>query len=510
MNTELVLLASSTLLAEDLACIAAGALVASGQIGFSEATIACIGGIVAGDLCLYGCGRLIGRRALRWKLVRRWVTAGQLDRASEWLSRRGAWVIFASRFTPGMRLPVYLAAGALRTNALRFTGWFVVASSVWTPILVGASAAFGAQAASIGLASAANIPAAAVLMGGSIVGLRYAATKFVTWERRRRLVGRFRRLVRWEFWPIATVYLPVVPWIAALAIRYRSLTVFTAANPGIETGGLVGESKSRILNNLLRSGAVAPFVTVDRNSPPAVDRFPVALKPDVGERGAGVVIARSRQELETALSSTSGKSILQEYVPGVEFGVFYRRYPNEARGRITSVTRKLFPAVVGDGKRTVRELILSDDRAVCIASAYLERNASRLDSTPADGVVVPLVDIGSHCRGAVFTDAADLVTEALEQRIDEVSKAHPGFFFGRYDIRAASVDAFQAGDFRVIELNGVAAEPTHIYDPAVSLFAAYRALFRHWRDAFRIGAMNRACGARPTTLRELVRLLLER
>ena len=141
MNTELVLLASSTLLAEDLACIAAGALVASGRVGFTEATIACIGGIVVGDLGLYGLGRVVGRRALRWKFVRSWVSAEQLDRASEWLSRRGGSVIFASRFTPGMRLPVYLAAGALRTNALQLAGWFVLASSAWTPILVGVSAA---------------------------------------------------------------------------------------------------------------------------------------------------------------------------------------------------------------------------------------------------------------------------------------------------------------------------------------------------------------------------------
>ena len=64
---------------------------------------------------------------------------------------------------------------------------------------------------------------------------------------------------------------------------------------------------------------------------------------------------------------------------------------------------------------------------------------------------------------------------------------------------------FRRGEFTVIELNGVAAEPTHIYDPAVSLWSAYKSLYRHWSEAFRIGDTNRQLGHEPTPLRELVR-----
>ena len=45
-------------------------------------------------------------------------------------------------------------------------------------------------------------------------------------------------------------YLPVAVYVACLALRYRSLTLFTAGNPGIEAGGFVGESKFDILKNL--------------------------------------------------------------------------------------------------------------------------------------------------------------------------------------------------------------------------------------------------------------------
>ena len=50
----------------------------------------------------------------------------------------------------------------------------------------------------------------------------------------------------------------------------------------------------------------------------------------------------------------------------------------------------------------------------------------------------------------------------------------------------------------MIELNGVSSEATNLYDPRGTLRAAYGTLFRQWEIAFRIGASNRARGARAT------------
>jgi hypothetical protein len=133
-----------------------------------------------------------------------------------------------------------------------------------------------------------------------------------------------------------------------------------------------------------------------------------------------------------------------------------------------------------------------------------------LDAIIPKGVVVPLVEIGSHCRGAVFEDGSSLITPALSQRIDRLSFSHPGFYLGRYDIRAESEEALSRGDFKVIELNGVAAEPTHVYDPAIGLLETYRTMARHWRMAFEIGALNRAQGFDPMPLAEVLRLVFSR
>jgi hypothetical protein len=120
------------------------------------------------------------------------------------------------------------------------------------------------------------------------------------------------------------------------------------------------------------------------------------------------------------------------------------------------------------------------------------------------------VELGTHCRGAVFLDGNWVKTEALEIAIDRISKMYDGFYFGRYDIRTPSVEDFKRGcNFKVVELNGVTSEATHIYDPKNSLLEAYQVLFEQWRLAFEIGAQNRQRSARPTSLRTLAGLVLE-
>src|SRR4051794_15484709 len=114
--TAFFLIALSTLVSEDLACIAAGALAASGKMSFTAATAACFTGIFVGDMLLYGAGRVFGRRILEVPWVQRYLPPELIEIASKWLEKRGATVVFTSRFMPGMRLPVYVAAGLFRTD----------------------------------------------------------------------------------------------------------------------------------------------------------------------------------------------------------------------------------------------------------------------------------------------------------------------------------------------------------------------------------------------------------
>ena len=116
-----------------------------------------------------------------------------------------------------------------------------------------------------------------------------------------------------------------------------------------------------------------------------------------------------------------------------------------------------------------------------------------------------LVEIGTHCRGAIFLDGGETITPALEERVDQIAKTFDGFFFGRFDIRVPSREDLMAGrNIKIVELNGVTSEATHIYDPKLSVFDAYRTLFRQWRIAFEIGNLNRALGINPASVGELL------
>src|SRR3954469_367430 len=96
---QLILIALATFASEDLTCIATGALIAGGKIGWIPGIFACVAGIYLGDILLYTAGRAAGR-----PILRRFVADAQLERAGKWLTDRGAAVVLLSRFTPGLRL----------------------------------------------------------------------------------------------------------------------------------------------------------------------------------------------------------------------------------------------------------------------------------------------------------------------------------------------------------------------------------------------------------------------
>jgi hypothetical protein len=303
------------------------------------------------------------------------------------------------------------------------------------------------------------------------------------------------------------------------------------ANPSFPGGGFFGESKAEILTLARRCIPqwVAPFIVIERPQFPAADagalerltrsalsqladadlQLPVVAKPDLGCRGAGVKLVRNETELRNYLVAfpAGAKLLLQQLVDFEgEAGIFYCRQPGEARGRIISITLKYFPHVTGDGQRTLRELILADARAGQLPHLYLHRHANRLDTIPAAGESIRLAFAGSHSRGAIFRNGTHLVTPAMQERFDALSKSMPEFYFGRYDIRFARFSDVQAGTgFTIVEANGAGSESTHIWDRSTGLIKAWRDLMKQYRLLFQIGRANVDRGFRPLTLGEFRR-----
>jgi pimeloyl-ACP methyl ester carboxylesterase/membrane protein DedA with SNARE-associated domain len=513
-----LLAALGTLVSEDLTCIGVGALVGEGRVPFWAGTAACFVGIYVGDVLLFLAGRVLGRRALGLAPLAWFLSEKRVASASAWLEARGPAVIFLSRFLPGMRLPTYFASGVLRTSFWRFSLWFALASALWTPILVGISSRMGSEL-SLRVRSLSENVALSLLATIVLAFLLLRLARALLTRRGRGLLcSSLLRLVRWEYWPPWAVYPPVVLGCFLFGLRRRSLFAFSAANPAIPHGGLVGESKRDILRGLARCAERLPrTVFLDLPADPEARmaharelraraglELPLVLKPDVGERGEGVRILRSEADFEHALRRASGAQLLQAFVPGEEYGLFWARRPGEARGRLVSIAEKRLPFVVGDGRTDLEGLIYADRRALGMARLFLEQHAARLSEVPRAGERVALGELGTHCRGATFLDGERLRTRELEQAVEAVASAFEGFDLGRFDVRAPSEADLCAGRFTILELNGVTAEPAHIYDPRHSLLVCWRALLAQWSLAYAIGAANRSRGARVSRLGELL------
>ncbi|MDX1672223.1 MAG: alpha/beta fold hydrolase, partial [Balneolaceae bacterium] len=243
----MIIIAFSTLISEDLTCITAGMLAARGLIGIWPAIIACFAGILIGDIGLYLAGRFLGRPAVSKVPFRWFISEEDLERSSKWFNAKGPAIILMSRFVPGTRLPTYFSAGVIGAGFWMFTFYFTLAAALWTPILVGLSMLVGSEL----LRYFEIYREYAFLVVIIAIFVLYLSFKFVfplvTWKGRRMVLSRWRRLTRWEFWPPYVIYIPVCLYIIVLWWRHSRLTVFTAANPGIEDGGFIGESKSEIL-----------------------------------------------------------------------------------------------------------------------------------------------------------------------------------------------------------------------------------------------------------------------
>jgi membrane protein DedA with SNARE-associated domain len=514
-----LLIFGSAFVLEDIAVLGAALLVVNSMVSLPWAVGSSFAGIWLGDLGLYLLALHFGRPIFEKPWFNRFVGKKiDLSKSEAWFHDHGTIAIVMSRLVPGTRLPTYLTAGLLKIPAGRFIAVTAAACVVWVAALFWLSFHIGMMVIeefAMFRTEAGKLGAIVVLAGGSGWLLRKVLRKIPI----RSLRTRVRRMFLWEFWPPAIFYVPVAFKVLLLAIRYRSLTLPTMANPGMQTGGLIGETKFETLADIMRAHPdfVAethrvPFVSVEQQGSEICGvrsefglPYPLVLKPDVAQRGHGFRVIRSDKEAYDYAAVFQRDVLVQKYIEGPEeCGIFYYRYPHKSHGRIFAITEKSFPTVTGDGRHTLEELILRDLRASLVAGTYLKRFAAQRNRVLKAGECMKLVEAGNHCQGAIFLNGARFYSPELEQRIDEISRSIPGFFIGRYDVRYESEQVLREGRaFRIVELNGISSEATSIYDPANPLWSAYRTLFRQWEIIFAIAAENRSLGLTPTTFREI-------
>jgi membrane protein DedA with SNARE-associated domain len=521
---------------EDLAIVFGAYFIVHDLMPAGFVALGLYGGIVASDFALYGIGA--GARRLPW--LSRYAIDERVHRFSDALKRNVFGLVALCRVVPGIVFVAFIACGWMRVPFRRFTLASLLISALYLPLALYLAIVFGDTLDDyvglwtwpllIGAMAAAGFARKQILAfagGDRLVDGDIATRPTALPGKSRRKVARAERIPPFLF------YAPLVLTWLGLGLRYRCLTLPSAANPMIATGGMWGESKSRYFLDVDAGQRrwIADFVVLRRAgslrceakhalrmlADAGVD-FPVVAKPDIGWQGYGVRRIDDASALAHYLwrFPIGARLILQRLVPyDGEAAVLYGRPPGEPHGRILSLTFRQFPHVIGDGCSTVRELICADARLRWKSRLHLGADPSHqalgagdLAGVPARGEMVQIALIANQRAGGSYRDAGQCITPALEARFDAIACSMGEFHYGRFDVRFAGVDALMRGeDFSIIEINGIGGEAIDAWDPLLPVREVYRRLLMHQRLLFAIGDGNRTRGFQPTPPAEFLRHL---
>jgi len=318
---------------------------------------------------------------------------------------------------------------------------------------------------------------------------------------------------RYEFWPARLFEAPFYLWLGLQCLLHGiGIRTLAKANYALNHGEIGLGSKfdthqafdekyflpTRLMSETLSTAEKITFIENFANQ----HGYPLLLKSNVGCVGKGIIKLHGDDEIEDLLPSLVGDYIVQKFTHfNIEYGVFYSRISGEPC--ITGINRKHFPTITGNGQDTLEALAKNHYRYSDHWHSFLQYHD--LEHIPAAGEQTQLSFIGSHTLGCKFTDESHHISPALEAAVFEVFQHQPGYNFGRIDVKAESQEAFLRGEFVVIEVNGVASLPTHMFDPKYSLWEAYRIFLKHAGLLARIAQEHRKKPMEILSVREIIK-----
>jgi hypothetical protein len=308
----------------------------------------------------------------------------------------------------------------------------------------------------------------------------------------------------WELWPFWLRYLNITPMWFWYCLRARSAWFFTPSNPTLTFGGFEGESKREMYEQLpptsypktvyIKSGV--PFEEVLKAISNAGFNYPFIVKPDVGMAGILFRKIETEKHLQHYHSKLPVEYLVQDLIHfPIEFSVFYYRHPEHSNGVITGFLEKEPMNVTGNGKDDLLQLIETHPKAKYRMAELLSWHKERLDLVLPAGEKFYLSHAANLNRGGNFINLHNEIDENLHKVFDELSLYSKTFFYGRYDLKAASLEDLKQGkNFLLLEYNGSGAEPNHVYNSGYTLRAAHKEILKHWKVLFQISIYNHTQG----------------
>ena len=326
-------------------------------------------------------------------------------------------------------------------------------------------------------------------------------------------------ITHWEKWPFKLIYFPLTfVWLWYI-IRSRSFWFFTSSNPTITFGGFEGEGKREMYEQLPqhtypKTIYIQPTMPIQEALELITANeftYPYIVKPENGMMGLLFRIIENEAQLQRYHSLSPVEYIVQQFSDyPVEVSIFYYRHPLQHSGTVSGFIMKEYMQVVGNGNSTLLQLIMAHPKAATKMDEMTAKHQHLFSTILLKDEVYYLSYAGNHNRGAKFINLYQQIDAELLALCDNLCTAQNKFYYGRYDIKCASIADLKAQkNFDILEYNGAGAEPNHIYDCGFTLWQAYREITKHWRMLYSISKYNNANGYPYYSTTKGLRLLRE-
>lgn len=128
---------------EDIILFAAGLMSYYGASDVYLMIAVCFAGVMIGDSSVFTIGNFYGRRLRKTAFVKRFLPPQRMRMVRRKLHEQGNKVIFAARFMPGLRTPIFFTAGTLHLPFRVFLFYDGLAALISVPTIVYAVYHFG-------------------------------------------------------------------------------------------------------------------------------------------------------------------------------------------------------------------------------------------------------------------------------------------------------------------------------------------------------------------------------
>ena len=308
------------------------------------------------------------------------------------------------------------------------------------------------------------------------------------------------KLTHWEAWHYHVKYIPIAPAWLWYCLKARSFWFFTASNPTITFGGFEGEGKDEIYKQLPKGSypdsiLINPgisFSEVESLINSTELKYPLVVKPDEGMMGYMFRRITDIRQLRHYHETMPMTYLIQDWIdfPN-EVSIFYTRMPNTEKGKVSGFLMKNMPVVTGDGTSTLIQLIQKDKSLQYQLDEIGHHHKMRFNMILPKGEKFVLSYASNRNQGAKLISLEHEIDEKLVAFMDKISLDTKYFYYGRYDIKCASIEKLKNGEeFKILEYNGAGAGIQHIYGNGMSLWKACATILSHWDTLFKISHFN--------------------